>query len=152
MISVITRKDDKLVIRPMEPEDITDVLNIDHKISGRKRSITFDDLITGGLGGELNLSVIAQIDGQAVGFIMARHVYVGEPIEEAVLIQIIGVDPDYWGQGIGTMLVKALEASCKSKGLKLVRTMVKYKDGQLQKFFKILGYEAGQLIDYNKVV
>ena len=152
MISVLTRKDDKLVIRPMEQEDITNVLDIDHKISGRKRSITYDDLITGDLGGELNLSTIAELEGKVAGFILARHAYVGEPVEEAVLIQIIGVDPDYWSQGIGTMLVKALEANCKSKGIKLIRVVVKYKDSHLQKFFKLLGYEAGQLIDYNKVI
>ena len=150
MISVETRKDDKLIVRPMQAEDITAVLDIDHRINGRKRSITYDDLITGDLGGELNLSVIAEIDRQAVGFVLARHSYVGEPVTEAGLIQVIGVDPDYWGQGIATTLINTLEASCKSKGLNLIRTMVKYKDSQLRKFFKLLGYEAGQLIDYNK--
>ncbi len=130
----------------MEPEDITAVLGIDRKISGIRRAITYTDLITGDLGGVLDLSVVAEVGGQVTGFILARHAYVGEPVVEVGLIQILGVGPDYWGQGIGTKLANALLERCRSKGLKTVRIMVNERDSQLQGFFAHMGFRRGHLI------
>ena len=139
-------------IRPMEPEDITTVLEIDRKISGVRRAITYSDLITGDLGGVLDLSFVAQVGDQVTGFILARHAYVGEPVIEAGLIQILGVDPDYWGQGIATKLVDALLDHCRLKGIKTVRIMVNDADSQLQGFFTRMDFRRGHLIDYSKTL
>lgn len=146
------RRESKLRIRPMEPEDIDQVLAIDRKISGVRRAITYTDLITGDLGGVLDLSFVAEVNGEVAGFILARHAYVGEPVIEVGLIQILGVDPDYWRQGIATKLVNALLERCQSKGLKTVRIMVNERDSQLQDLFKHLGFRRGQLIDYSKTL
>ena len=69
-----------ITIRPMEPEDIDTILEIDRKISGQQRAITYADLITGDLGGELDLSFVAEVSGKVGGFILARHAYIGEPV------------------------------------------------------------------------
>ena len=92
------RRETMIRIRPMEPEDIDSVLAIDRKISGVRRAVTYTDLITGDLGGVLDLSFVAEVNGQVAGFILARRAYVGEPVTEVGLIQILGVDPDYWRQ------------------------------------------------------
>ena len=136
----------------MGPEDITAVLEIDRKISGVRRAITYTDLITGDLGGVLDLSFVAEFNGQVVGFILARHAYVGEPVVEAGLIQILGVDPDYRGQGIATELVNALLEQCRSKGLKTVRVMINEHDSQLQAFFARMAFRRGHLIDYTRAL
>jgi ribosomal protein S18 acetylase RimI-like enzyme len=136
----------------MEAEDIADVLGIDRKISGVRRAITYTDLITGDLDGVLGLSFVAEVSGEVAGFILARHAYVGEPVVEVGLIQILGVDPDYWRQGIATKLVNALLEHCRSKGLKTVRLMVNERDSQLQGFFASMGFRRGHLIDYTKTL
>ena len=100
-------------VRPMEPEDISATLAIDRKITGVRRAITYTDLITGDLGGVLGLSFVAEVRGEVVGFVVARHSYVGA-IGEAGLIHVLGVDPDYWQQSIATKLVHALLERCKS--------------------------------------
>ena len=140
------------VIRPMEPEDITAVLSIDRKISGVQRAITYNDLITGNLGGVLDLSFVAEIGGQVTGFILARHVYVGGMVAEAGLIQTLGVNPAYLHQGIGTKLVNALLERCQSGGLKTVRALVNERDSQLQNFFTKVGFRRGRLIEYSKTL
>jgi len=137
-------------IRPMEPEDISDVLAIDRKISGVRRAITYTDLITGDLGELLDLSVVAEVSGQVVGFILARLMVVGEPVEEVGLIQVLGVDPDYWRRGIATKMMSFLLKRCQAKGIKTVQTMVNERDSQLQGFFEHLGFGPGQLVDYSK--
>ncbi len=141
----------KLRIRPMEHEDITDVLAIDRKITGVRRAVTYTDLITGDLGGLLDLSFVAEVRGEVVGFIVARHTYVAA-IGEDGMIHVLGVDPDYWRQGIATKLVNALLERCQSKGLKTVRTMLNEHDSQLQGFFKRLDFRCGQLVDFTKTL
>ena len=98
----------KVKIRSMEPEDISAILEIDHKLSGVKRAVTYTDLKAGDLGGALNLSFVAEAGDQVISFVLGRHAYIGEPVVEVSLIQILGVDPDYWRQGIATRLVNAL--------------------------------------------
>ena len=151
-MGAIEREAGKVRIRPMEPEDIESVLAIDRKISGVRRAITYTDLITGDLGGVLDLSFVAEVDGQVVGFILARRAYVGEPVTEVGLIQILGVDPDYWRQGIASKLVSALSDTCQSRKLGAVRVMVKEHDSQLKAFFSHMGFHRGALIDYTRTV
>jgi len=151
-MSAIEREEGKVRIRPMEPEDIDSVLAIDRKISGVRRAVTYTDLITGDLGGVLDLSFVAEVDGQVAGFILARRAYVGEPVTEVGLIQILGVDPDYWRQGIASKLVNALLDTCQSKKLNAVRIMVNERDSQLQGLFAHMGFRRGQLIDYTKTL
>jgi ribosomal protein S18 acetylase RimI-like enzyme len=136
----------------MEPEDIDSVLAIDRKITGVRRAVTYTDLITGDLGGVLDLSFVAEVNGQVAGFILARRVYVGEPVTEVGLIQILGVDPDFWRQSIATRLVKALLETCRAKKLSAVRIMVNERDSQLRGLFVHLGFTRGKLIDYTKTL
>jgi len=148
----IERQETKVRIRPMEPEDIDSVLAIDRKITGVRRAVTYTDLITGDLGGVLDLSFVAEVNGQVAGFILARRVYVGEPVTEVGLIQILGVDPDYWRQGIATRLAKALLETCRAKKLGAVRIMVNERNSQLRGLFEHLGFTRGKLIDYTKTL
>jgi ribosomal protein S18 acetylase RimI-like enzyme len=142
----------KIRIRPMEHEDIDAVLAIDRKITGVRRAVTYTDLITGDLGGVLALSLVAEVNGQVAGFILARRAYVGEPVTEVGLVQILGVDPEYWRQGIATKLVNALLDTCRSKGLNAVWIMINQRDSQLQGLFEHLGFRRGELIDYTKTL
>jgi len=151
-MTTLERRERKIRIRPMEPEDIDSVLAIDRKITGVRRAVTYTDLITGDLGGVLGLSLVAEVNGQVAGFILARRVYVWEPVNEVGLIQILGVDPDYWRQGIATKLVKALLDTCQSKKLSAVRIMINERDSQLQGLFEHLGFRRGRLIDYTKTL
>ena len=149
---MMAQKGVKVSIRPMEPEDIDGILAIDRKIGGHQRAITYRDLVREALGGEMDVSFVAEVDDQFVGFILAYLTYVREQVSEACVIQIFGVDPKYQGQGIATKLIKARIDKCRSKRIKLVRVMIEERDSQLQGFFKRLGFERGRYIDYSKTV
>jgi ribosomal protein S18 acetylase RimI-like enzyme len=139
-------------IRPMEPEDISGILIVDRKISGVQRALTYRDLVREALGGQIDMSFVAEVGDQFVGFVMAYLTYVREQISEACVIQIFGVDPKYQRQGIASKLIQALLDKCRSKKIKLVRTMVDERDNQLQGFFKRLGFDRGRYIDFSKNV
>jgi ribosomal protein S18 acetylase RimI-like enzyme len=142
----------KVKIRPMEPEDISGILIVDRKISGVQRAITYRDLVREALGGQIDMSFVAEIGDQFVGFVIAYLTYVREQVSEACVIQIFGVDPQYQRQGIASKLIQALLDKCRSKKIKLVRTMVDERDNQLQGFFKRLGFDRGRYIDFSKNV
>ena len=102
-------------IRPMEPEDISGILEVDQKISGVQRALTYRDLVREALGGQIDMNFVTEIDNQFVGFVMAYLTYVREQISEACVIQIFGVDPKYQRQGIASKLIQALLDKCRSK-------------------------------------
>ena len=142
----------KVKIRPMEPEDITGILEVDRKISGVQRAITYRDLVREALGGQMDVSFVAEVGNQMVGFILAYLTYVREQVTEVCVIQIFGVDPQYQGQGIATQLIQKQLDECRSKGIKLIRVMLEERDDELQKFFKRLGFDRGHYIDYSKIL
>ncbi len=140
----------KLKIRPMEPEDIASVLEIDRALTGKQRALTYTDLITGDLGGVLDLSFVAEVSSRVAGFLLGQHAFIGEPVTEVGLIQILGVHPDYQHKGVATQLVNAFLEHCKERDLKTVRIMVNERDSQLKEFFESLDFQRGKLIDYSK--
>jgi predicted N-acetyltransferase YhbS len=139
-------------IRPMEPEDISGILEVDQKISGVQRALTYRDLVREALGGQIDMNFVTEIDNQFVGFVMAYLTYVREQISEACVIQIFGVDPKYQRQGIASKLIQALLDKCRSKKIKLVRVIIDERDSELQGFFKRLGFDHDRYIDYSKTV
>jgi len=139
-------------IRPMEPEDIDGILEVDRKISGVQRAITYRDLVQEVLGGEVDMSFVAEVENQFVGFVLAYLTYVREQITEACVIQIFGVDPKYQRQGIASKLIQALIDRCRSKNIKLVRVMLEERDSELQSLFKRLGFDRSHYIDYSKIL
>jgi predicted N-acetyltransferase YhbS len=139
-------------IRPMEPEDISGILEVDRKISGTARALTYRNLVREALGGQIDMSFVAEADNQFAGFVMASLTYVREQVSEASVIQIFGVDPKYQRQGVATKLVRALLDKCRSKKIKLIRAMIDERDTELQGFFKRLGFDRGRNIDFSKTV
>ena len=139
-------------IRPMEPEDIDGILEVDRKISGVQRAITYRDLVQEVLGGEVDMSFVAEVENQFVGFVLAYLTYVREQVSEACVIQIFGVDPKYQRQGIASKLIQALIDRCRSKNIKLVRVMLEERDSELQSLFKRLGFDRSHYIDYSKIL
>jgi ribosomal protein S18 acetylase RimI-like enzyme len=140
----------KIRVRPMQPEDIDSVIAIDSKITGVRRAATYTDLIIGDLGKIPDLSFVAEVNGEVQGFVLARRAYFGEPFTEVGLIQILGVEPDQWRQGIATSMINTLVETCQSKKLNAVWIMLDESDDQLQSLFKRLGFRRGKLINYTK--
>jgi predicted N-acetyltransferase YhbS len=148
-VRIVAGAEAKVKIRPMEPEDINGILEVDRKISGVQRALTYRDLVREALGGQIDMSFVAEVDNQFVGFALAYLTYVREQISEACVIQIFGVDPKYQRQGIATKLLQALMDKTRSKKIKLVRVMIDERDNELQNFFKHQGFDRGRYIDYS---
>lgn len=141
-----------VTIRPMKPEDIEAVLELDRKITSMERAFTYMHLIDGFIGGQLGCSFVAESEGRIVGFVLAAVNYVPEYAGEVCLIQTIGVEPARRRRGIATELIRSLMDCARSRGVGRVRVLVDRHDAPLQALFESLDFERGRLIDYSRVL
>jgi ribosomal protein S18 acetylase RimI-like enzyme len=149
-------------IKPMERSDIDAMIAVynkvrEEKIPGVKRSrlsyrgaMTFDEVASTNPGGPLDLSCVAEVNGKVVGFIWARLVFAGIPVDEVGIIHVLAVDPDYQKQGIATKLVDALAKRCKDRGVKTVRAFIDERHWELQNYFQKLGFKRSELVIYTR--
>ena len=135
-------------IRRMGRSDIDAVLAIDRKISGGQQLITYRDMVAADPGGALDLSFVAEVDGQVAGFILARLTYAGVPFIELAVIQAIVVDPDYQRRGIASRLVNALLGHCHAEGINTIRAVIDERNTELRRFFEHLGFRRSELVNY----
>jgi ribosomal protein S18 acetylase RimI-like enzyme len=152
----------ELKIRPMERGDINDIIAIyskirEEKIPGVKRSrlsyrkaMTYDEVALTNPGGPLDLSLVAEADGKAVGFIWSGLAYVGIPIDEVGLIYMLIVDPDYQKKGIAGKLVNALTKRCRDRGVNTVRAVLDEREWELQNYFQKLGFKRSELAIFTR--
>jgi ribosomal protein S18 acetylase RimI-like enzyme len=152
----------ELKIRPMERSDIDAMLAIyskirEEKIPGVKRSrlsyrgaMTFDEVALTNPGGPLDLSCVAEVDGKVVGFVWGRLAFVGIPVDEVGIINMIIVDPDYQKQGIAAKLVDALVKRGQARGVKTVRAVIDERHWELQNYFQKLGFRRSELTIYTR--
>lgn len=151
-------------IRPMERRDIDAVLATytrvrEERISGIKPSrlsyravLTHEQVASTDPGGPLDLSLIAEVNGQGVGFLWGRLAYVGIPVEEVGLIHMLIVDLDYQRRGIAKRLVNALAERCQAKGVNAIRAIIDERDWELGNFFHGLGFNRSELAIYLKTL
>ena len=138
----------RVIVRPMTEEDITGVLAVDRKIFGRNRSLTYSDPVQDYVGGEVNLSCVAEVDGKVTGFILC---HLAEPrlgMPKVAWIGSIGVDPDLRHRGIAGELVKALLKQCQSLKLNEIHVMADRHDEVLEGFLSFMNFRPAELVHY----
>ncbi|MBI4267793.1 MAG: GNAT family N-acetyltransferase [Chloroflexi bacterium] len=139
-------------IREMREEDIDGVLAIDRKIVGDNRALTYTETPTSYLGGELDVSTVAEVGGKIVGFLFGRIVDSPQGRADTALLELIGVDPDYRRRGIGSRLVQVFVESCNQKGVDSVRMMVSWYDWWLLSFLRSQGFSRGEMAEFVRLI
>lgn len=137
-------------VRRMTPGDLDEVLGLISRMTKGKPRITYRDLIANGPGGPLDLSLVAEANGQMVGFILARVEFVYIPLVEVCLIYSVGVDPQYRSRQIGAALVNELIRYCRLQDIPTVRALVAEDNEPLRKFIEYLGFGRSNVINYDK--
>jgi ribosomal protein S18 acetylase RimI-like enzyme len=137
-------------IRRLTPSDLDGVLVLINKITKGKSRITYRDLIANYPGGPLDLSFVAEVKGQIVGFILARLEFIYIPVVEVCLIQTVGVDPEYQGRRIGSTLIQKLIDHCHLEDIDTIRALVAQDDEPLRRFIEYLGFRRSNIINYDK--
>lgn len=125
-------------MRVMKPEDVDAVAAIDTLVTKQQRREYYARKIEAVVNNphNINTSLIAELDGKIVGFIMG-DLYFGEfGIPEAsATIDTLGVNPAYQNRGVAHDLMDQFLTNMKAVGVQKVYTLVNWDNFSLEKFF-----------------
>jgi len=137
-------------VRAIRPDDLREIVRIDHAITGRDRGSYIAAQLGEAMGDSaLRVSLAARIDGAIVGFVMARA-DLGDfgRTEPVAVLDTIGVDPEYAHRGIGHVLLNQLFANLTALQVERVETVLKSADLPLLRFFQSVGFTPSQRLAF----
>ena len=126
------------IMRVLKKGDLEGIVAIDTKITNQNRREYYARKIDTITDPErsINTSIVDELDGKVVGFIMG-DVYFGEfgiP-ETSATIDTLGVDPSIQNKGLASELLDQFMMNMKAAGVNKVYTLVNWDDFALEKFF-----------------
>ncbi len=134
---------DRIPIRRLELEDLDAVVKIDETSTGIKRQEFYRAKLSRALeDSSVQLSLAAELDGMAVGFLIVTFYYGEFGLPETIaVIEAIGVHPEYRGQQVARALMRQLEMNLGALGVETVRTEVSWDQLELVQFLAHFGFE-----------
>ncbi len=139
---------DRVPVRSLREGDLDALVRIDAKLTGHERRAYFDSKMREVLGESgIRVSLVAEVDGRAGGFVMARVDY-GEfgRTEPAAVIDTLGVDPGLGHHGLGAALLSQLFVNLSALGVEAARTSTNWDDFELLGFLEHNGFRPAQQI------
>lgn len=144
---------ENLVIRKLKKEDADEVGRIFTTITRTKVEIDYTQAIEDQVLRDESASFVAEIEGKVVGFMICNIISCGFGLlDKSAWIVMLGVDPEFMGQGIGNRLAKEIFEVCREKGIKNIFTSVWWDATDLLSFFKTLGFDRSNFINLNKTL
>ena len=145
---------DRIPVRAMKESDLSALIAIDRRTTGRDRSVYFEGKLEEALHeSDVRVSLVAEQDGAVVGFIMAR-VDFGEfgRFEPIAVMDTIGVDPDWHDRGVGRALLSQLLVNLGTLRIERIRTDLAWRDRDLLGFLDRCGFQLAQQICFKRPV
>lgn len=137
---------DRILVRSMSENDLNSVVRIDAKHTGHERRDYFTAKLQEVMSETgIRVSLVAEVDGLPVGFIMARVDY-GEfgHAEAAAVMDTLGVNPDHGKGGIASALLSQLMINLEALHVERVRTRVDWDNLGLLGFLSAKGFTPSQ--------
>jgi len=140
----------EIKIRRMVDEDIPKVKVIDRSLSGQQRAISWQ--VEADVEAEVYrpaLSFVAELNGVTVGFLLGdiRGVKYGKDMKW--WIDMMGVHPKYQHLSVGRRLVEAFCGVCEQNKVD-VQGLLREDDEQMKKFFSMLDFRKGNMVNFVK--
>lgn len=140
-------------IRELVSDDAESIQKIRVAISDDDADLNFEKFVEQQMAeGAARASLVAEIDGKIVGYMMSTTLYAGFGVKKSAWIMAIGVHPDYMGQGIGLELANKICEIYKAKGVKHIYSSVLWDSTDVLSFFKKLGFERSDFINLKKTL
>ncbi len=143
---------DTIPVRSMVESDLPAIIGIDRKITGYDRSSYFKRKLHEVLNETgVRVSLVAEMDGQFAGFIMAKLDYgeFGRTANTAV-IDTIGVNPAFGRQNVGNALLTQLNANLASLRVERLQTQIAWNNYALLGFLEKAGFRPSQRLAFSK--
>ncbi len=145
---------DRIPVRSMAAGDLTALVEIDCRITGHERLKYFERKLADALtDSDVRVSLVAELDGVVVGFIMAR-VDFGEfgRLDTTAVLDTIGVHPDYQNRGVGRALISQLLMNLGTLRVENLRTEVDWNDRELVAYLDGCGFRPSQELCFDQAL
>lgn len=140
-------------IRALEDTDLGGIVTLDEKIGGRYRPEVWEDRLNYYYRRDPEACFVAESDGRVVGFMLGEMRGGEFGLEEPTgWIEVLGVDPERQGGGVGRRLADAMLEHFRDSGAVKVRTLVDEGMEGIADFFAALGFEPAPIQAYVKTV
>ncbi len=144
------RMAEKINMRVLKRSDFETIVGIDKIISKQDRRSYYERKFAALLDAlhSINSSLVAEVDGRIVGFIMG-DVYFGEfGIPETLgTLDTIGVHPGFQNHGVGSEMLEQFLVNMKAVGVKKVYSLIDWDDFPMEKFLSRHGFEPSRRIN-----
>jgi ribosomal protein S18 acetylase RimI-like enzyme len=139
-----------LTLRRMTVRDIDQVLRLDEKITGKPHAAYYETKAAAYIARAPDYCLVAEHRDRVVGFVLGDVRGWEFATELSGWLEIIGVDPDYHGQGVSRALLDELCERFRRAGVRVVNTMVNWNDGDLIDYFRANGFDPGEYVNLVK--
>ena len=136
----------------MSTEDVDQISAIYGGIIQKPVHPDFDRLIERHANSEEDVCLVAELDGQVVGFIISYILTLGFGIEKSAWIATLGVNPKFMGRDIGRQMATKIFEYYQSLNIENVYTSVRWDSPDLLSFFKTLGFDRSNFINLRKTI
>jgi GNAT superfamily N-acetyltransferase len=139
---------DRIPVRGMKQGDLDKLAQMDARITGRNRRGYFEGKLEEALHeSDVRVSLVAEVDGEAAGFIMARVDFGAfGRVEPIAVLDTIGVDPDQRGRGVGRALLSQLLLNLATLRVERIRTELSWNEHDLLQFLNACGFQPAQTL------
>ena len=125
-------------VRTIRKDDLEAVVAIDKLITGQERREYYQRKLAMALDAahNVNASLVAEVDGKVVGFMMGDVLF-GEYgiVDASATIDTLGVLPEFQKHGVASELMDQFLMNMKAANVKKVYTLVNWSDFSLENFF-----------------
>jgi ribosomal protein S18 acetylase RimI-like enzyme len=139
----MTASKTKLTTRPLTETDFDTVVKIDSKITGRERPGFFQKRLQAALEEPKHFLYIGcELDGVLKGFLMGRLLQGEYGLNKPfAVIDVLDVDPESQGSGLGRALSQAFGEILESKKIDEVRSQADWRNHSILRFFEKTGFK-----------
>ena len=135
------------VIRVARREDIPALVTLERKILGQERPEFWEMKLEYAEERSPMAPLVAEVEGKVVGFVMGDASGWEFGIPNTIgWIDILGVDPDYQGRGIGRALMLEMIDHLKKVGVETIYALANWRDWDMLRFLDRLGFRRGDMI------
>ena len=141
---------DRADVRTMSRADLADIVRVDRRVTGRDRAAYIEHKLAEAMDdAAIRVSLTARLDGQVVGFLMARA-DLGDygRTDPVAVLDTIGVDPAWGHHGVGAAMLSQLSINLRALTIERVETIVAPQDFGLLGFLYAQGFAPSQRLAF----
>lgn len=138
-------------VRKMTARDIDAIMRIDEQITGEPHAAYYESRAASLVASHPDACLVAEdASGTPVGFVLASVRGWAYGVERHGWVEVIGVVPEWRGQGVSKALLDELIAYFRRVGVPSMQTVVDWNNGDLVEFFRANGFERGEYVNLVK--